>query len=74
MEVKVTGTNTDGYSYVNVRLLEDLGDELPMTQTTIELTLPYEDSFKKLHVAALHELKRFLEQSLQAVNNEINKL
>lgn len=74
MEVRVSGTNTDGYSYVNVRLLEDLGDDLPMTQTTIELTLPYEDSFKKLRVAALHELKRFLEQSLHAVNDEINKL
>lgn len=69
MDIKFSGSPTDGMALVSVYLDDDLGEDMPLQSAQVDLWVPFDDSLEKLHANARSELTTFLKRALEALES-----
>lgn len=69
MDIKFSGSPTDGMALVSVYLDNDLGEDMPLQSAQVDLWVPFDDSLEKLHANARSELTTFLKRALEALES-----
>lgn len=69
MDIKFSGSPTDGMALVSVYLDDDLGEDMPLQSAQVDLWVPFDDSLEKMNASARSALATFLQQALEALEN-----
>jgi hypothetical protein len=69
MDIKFSGSPTDGMALVSVYLDDDLGEDMPLQSAQVDLWVPFDDSLEKMHASARSALATFLQQALEALES-----
>jgi hypothetical protein len=69
MDIKFSGSPTDGMALVSVYLDDDLGENMPLQSAQVDLWVPFDDSLEKMHASARSALATFLQQALEALES-----